>query len=49
MIRSVTHAPALKRALAWTLAGAVLAAVFASWLQPDLVFDLTTRLWSCFG
>ncbi|HWH73261.1 MAG TPA: hypothetical protein VNV16_03245 [Methylibium sp.] len=38
-----------KRLLAWSAAAAALAAVFVSWLQPGVVFDLATRLWSCFG
>lgn len=39
----------LKRALAWAAAGVALAAVFLSYLQPALAFDLATRIWSCFG
>jgi hypothetical protein len=41
--------PLLKRALAWAVVGVVLAAVFLTYLQPALAFDLATRVWSCFG
>ena len=37
-----------QRALAWAAAGAALAAVFASYLRPALMFDLAVRAWSCF-
>jgi hypothetical protein len=40
--------PVIKRALAWTAVGAVLAAVFVSYRQPALMFDLASRVWSCF-
>jgi hypothetical protein len=26
----------------------VLALVFSTYLQPDMVFDLANRIWSCF-
>lgn len=32
----------------WTLALAALAAVFLSYLQPDLAVDLANRVWACF-
>ena len=35
----------------WLWRGAsllALALVFASYLQPELMFDLATRVWSCF-
>jgi len=32
----------------WVPAAAVLAAVFAAYLQPDLMLDLANRIWSCF-
>ena len=37
-----------RRLFAWTLAGIVLAAVFAAYLQPDLALSLATQLWNCF-
>lgn len=45
--------PATRRALAWRVlawlaVAAVLAAVFMSYLQPELMVDLANRLWSCF-
>ncbi len=40
--------PALKRAVLWAAAAAALAAVFVSYLQPDLMVDLANRVWSCF-
>lgn len=38
----------LCRALAWALAAAALAAVFALYLSPHLVVDLANRVWACF-
>ncbi len=39
----------LKSRTAWYAASLlVLALVFASYLQPGLMFDLATRVWSCF-
>lgn len=38
----------LPRALAWFGIGAALALVFASYLQPGLVFELANRVWACF-
>jgi hypothetical protein len=39
----------LKSRAAWYAASLlVLALVFASYLQPGLVFDLASRVWSCF-
>jgi hypothetical protein len=39
----------LKHALAWAAVGVALTAVFLTYLQPALAFDLATRMWSCFG
>ncbi|WP_294638907.1 hypothetical protein [uncultured Aquabacterium sp.] len=36
------------RIAAWLAALAVLAGVFALYARSGLVFDLATRLWSCF-
>ena len=38
----------LRRALAWTAATALLLAVFAAYLQPDLAWTLANQLWNCF-
>jgi hypothetical protein len=38
----------LKRALAWGVAAAALAAVFAAYLNPHTVVDLANRVWACF-
>lgn len=38
----------LRRGLAWVAAGAVLAAVFAAYLRPDLAMTLANQLWACF-
>lgn len=32
----------------WAAVAAVLAAVFMSYRQPELMIDLANRLWSCF-
>ena len=37
-----------RRPLAWGLAALVLAAVFASWLNPHLMVALLNPIWSCF-
>ena len=37
-----------KRVVFRLAAAAVLALVFASYLQPDLVMTLANQLWSCF-
>ncbi|MCX2864521.1 hypothetical protein OOZ63_22065 [Paucibacter sp. PLA-PC-4] len=37
-----------RRALAWALAGLVLAAVFLAYLQPTLMQQLSEQLWACF-
>jgi hypothetical protein len=37
-----------RRVLAWTAAIALLAAVFALYLQPDMVLSLAGQLWNCF-
>ena len=36
------------RWLWWTASLLALALVFASYLQPDLMFELASRVWSCF-
>lgn len=36
------------RLLAWTAALAVLALVFAAYLNPHLAVDLANRVWACF-
>jgi hypothetical protein len=36
-----------RSALAWAGVAAALAAVFAAYLNPHLVLDLATRVWSC--
>jgi len=38
----------LRRWFVWMLAGAVLCAVFLSYLNPHLMVDLANRLWACF-
>ena len=48
MTRAAFSHRSYRRALAWAGAGAALAVVFASYLQPALAFDLATRAWSCF-
>ena len=40
--------PNARRALAWTTATVLLAAVFLSYLNPHLVVDLASRVWACF-
>lgn len=37
-----------QRALAWTAALAALLATFALYQQPDFMFDMADRIWSCF-
>ena len=37
-----------RRTLAWTVAAAALACVFAAYRRPELAVDLASRLWSCF-
>jgi len=36
------------RLLAWSATVALLAAVFALYLQPDLMLSLATQFWNCF-
>ena len=36
------------RLLAWTGALLALGAVFAAYLQPDMMFGLATQIWNCF-
>lgn len=36
------------RALWYAASALALALVFASYLQPGLMFDLANRVWSCF-
>jgi hypothetical protein len=38
----------LRRLALWTAALAVLAAVFAAYLRPDVALTLATQLWNCF-
>jgi hypothetical protein len=33
---------------AWALAVVVLAAVFASYLNPHMALDIANRVWACF-
>ena len=37
-----------RRLLLWATALAVLALVFAAYLNPHLAVDLASRVWSCF-
>jgi hypothetical protein len=37
-----------RRLLAWAAALAVLAGVFAAYLNPHVVVDLANRVWACF-
>lgn len=38
----------VRRVAAWTAVLAVLALVFAAYLNPHTVFDLANRVWACF-
>ncbi len=38
----------MRRVLAWTGASALLLAVFAAYLRPDIAFTLANQLWNCF-
>ena len=38
----------VRRTLWWSAAALALAAVFASYLQPDLMVTLAQQVWSCF-
>lgn len=38
----------LARVLAWGTAAAVLLAVFAAYLRPDMALTLANQLWACF-
>jgi len=38
----------IRRTLAWAAIGAVLIAVFAAYLRPELALTLATQLWNCF-
>ena len=38
----------LGRAAVWLGVGAVLLAVFAAYLRPDVMVTLANQLWSCF-
>jgi hypothetical protein len=42
------HTGALRRTLAWAAALAVLGVVFASYLQPQMVFEVANMVWNCF-
>ncbi|MEG3000331.1 MAG: hypothetical protein RR855_07250 [Comamonas sp.] len=37
-----------RRALVWAVVAAVLAAVFALYLQPDFMVTLANQVWACF-
>lgn len=37
-----------RRVTAWAVAAVVLAAVFASYLNPHLALDIANRIWACF-
>jgi hypothetical protein len=37
-----------RRAVAWIAAAAVLLAVFAAYLRPDVAVTLANQLWNCF-
>lgn len=37
-----------RRVAAWTVAAAVLALVFVSYLNPHLALDIANRIWACF-
>ena len=38
----------LRRVAAWATAVGVLAAVFASYLNPHMALDIANRVWACF-
>lgn len=38
----------LRRAMAWSAAGALLLLVFAAYLKPDLAMTLANQIWACF-
>ncbi len=38
----------LRHVLAWSAATAVLLAVFAAYLRPDMALTLANQLWACF-
>lgn len=40
--------PTWQRALLWAAVAAVLAAVFALYLQPDFMVTLANQVWACF-
>ena len=37
-----------RRGVAWLAGAAVLAAVFAAYLKPDVAMTLANQLWACF-
>ena len=37
-----------RRVAAWAAAAVVLAAVFASYLNPHMALDIANRVWACF-
>jgi hypothetical protein len=37
-----------RRVAAWAVAVVVLAAVFASYLNPHMALDIANRVWACF-
>ncbi len=44
---AATRRPLLRGVL-WALAAIALAAVFALYLRPDLVFSIANQVWACF-
>ena len=39
----------MKLVAAWIAVLAALGLTFAAYLHPDMVLDVATRVWSCFG
>jgi hypothetical protein len=37
-----------RKTVAWVAAAVVMAAVFATYFEPNLVLGLATQLWNCF-
>ena len=42
------HAARAAHAALWALAAAALAGVALAYFDPQLMFDLATRVWTCF-
>lgn len=49
MTRDTPRRSAWRKTLFWLAAAAVLALVFAAYLNPHTVVDMANRVWSCFG